>query len=173
VIAGIRLTGLWIALLGAWGAIVPYVGPTFGYPEPAGSNQAAWQWTAASWQFHLVPGVVAVVAGLLLMSGASVGGLLGLLAGAWFIVGPEVRLAWASHVHAGALPTGASKWMQALTPIGYHLGTGLLMCALGAFALGLAAIARRPTPPPAKRRYMGPIVRRRESAPTSEPERVA
>ena len=41
----VRTIGLLLAALGAWGALVPFVGPEFEYPFPAGSDVGAWEWS--------------------------------------------------------------------------------------------------------------------------------
>ena len=62
---GAAEVGLLAALVGAWGAISVFVGPDFGYrPTTAG----AWAWTTQNWFLHLLPGAVAVAAGLMILS---------------------------------------------------------------------------------------------------------
>lgn len=143
------LTGGAIALLGAWGGIVPFAGPAFGYPMPAGSHIPAWQWTASHWQLHVVAGCAAIVGGALVAlarrRGAATGGaLLGLLGGAWFVLGPVFQPVWTGG--GGMMKGGSmgmpSAWMQAVTPLGYHYGTGLLIALLSAFALTRLASPR-------------------------------
>jgi hypothetical protein len=88
----VAVLGGLVALLGAWAAIVPFAGPAFGYPMPPGSNGDAWQWTASHWQLHVAAGVPALIGGLLLMFGSSsaarLGGVVGMLGGAWAVLGP-------------------------------------------------------------------------------------
>lgn len=147
--ASIGTLGLVVVVLGAWAAIVSYVGPLFGYPMPPGSDMPAWHWSAWHTQLHLLPGIAAIVGGLMLMGVfvrglAMVGGVLALAAGAWLVVGNEVANLWL----AGAgFPPGenVAEWMFVVTRLGYHDGTGLVIAALAALALGLLAAVPRET----------------------------
>jgi len=129
-----------MALLGAWGGIVPYAGPAFGYPLPAGTDQSAWQWTAPHWQLYLVAGLATLAgAAVLLASGgrrdrAAGGCLLGLIGGTWFILGPVFAPAFVSGFQ---FATGASTLMTVVTPLGYNDGTGLLIVILALTAYSL------------------------------------
>lgn len=146
-----RTFGVFLIGLGAWGAIVPYVGPTFGYPMPPGSDAAAWEWTASHWQLHLVPGIAAIIGGALMLGAAralvALGGVLALVAGAWFVVGNELAGVWRGGGGGGGGPQGVDAWTVAYTRLGYHDGTGLAMAILAAVALGLLlAAVGRPEP---------------------------
>src|SRR5258705_4744134 len=88
------VSGLLIALLGIWGAMIPFVGPYFDYSF--GVNQT-WHYTADRLWLDILPGALAVAGGLLLLVSARrfvllMGALLSLLAGAWLVVGPSVSL---------------------------------------------------------------------------------
>ena len=136
----IEMAGFLTLLLGAWGGIIPYVGPTFGF---SADGAPSWTWNLAHSMLFLVPGAAAVVAGLLIMvEGLSTGparrsvlGLAGLLAaicGAWFVIGP---IAWPA-VNGPAFFSGASAVRELEYWIGYSLGPGALLLACGAFVLG-------------------------------------
>ncbi|HZU72928.1 MAG TPA: hypothetical protein VE990_09180 [Acidimicrobiales bacterium] len=139
--------GLLITLLGAWGALVAYLGPTFGF-GPAGA--AAWQWSGAHTYLNLVPGAAAVAAGMLMMLGSAARGrapLLGLAAlvafgaGAWFVLGPQVYpilVPGATVPSFGAL-TGAGGVAHFVTRVGYGMGEGLLMCLLAGMVMAVAS----------------------------------
>ena len=143
--AGVGLLG---GLVGAWGAISVFVGPDFGYrPTAAG----AWQWTTNNWLLHLVPGAVAVAAGLMIMSlspgrraGAGTGGALGFAAlmligaGAWFVIGPAL---WPTFESTAPFATATSTGTSFVNQLGASLGPGLLLAMLGGMALK-AGIAR-------------------------------
>jgi hypothetical protein len=60
------------------------------------------------------------------------GGLLAAVCGAWFVIGP---LAWPA-LRGPAFFTGASPLRELEYWIGYSLGPGGLLLALGAFILG-------------------------------------
>lgn len=145
---GTKIVGSVIFAVGAWAAVVAYVGPTFGYPMPPGSDQPAWDWTASHTWRHLLPGVVAVAGGVLLWSGtrrrALAGSGLALLAGIWMIISPFVVRAWLSSGGGGG--GDASTAMQIITPLGYHHVPGIITVSLAAFTIGLLARARADRP---------------------------
>jgi hypothetical protein len=134
---GMGATGLLIVLLGAWGAIIPYIGPAFSY---SANGNGSWAWTSAHTWLFLLPGIAAVVGGLLLLSGrpasvtASVAALLVLAAAAWFVVGPA---AWPVLNH-GAFFRHAATVKNLWYLIGYSMGPGVLLAFLGGVALGNA-----------------------------------
>ena len=132
----IQKLGIVVAIVGLWGAAVPYAGPVFGYDMGGGS---AWTWTESRFTLHLLPGLLAVLGGMTMMMGSGrgrmrVGAALGALGGAWFIVGPVFRPAWANS--DGMMMMGNGVWDQIFTSLGYHSGTGVVILALSAFALG-------------------------------------
>jgi hypothetical protein len=141
--------GLLAALLGAWAAIVGFVGPEFGYQV---TNNASWQWTTANWLLHLIPGAVAFVAGLAVMAlaGATTFGKRSLLrlaalvvvaAGAWLVIGPAL---WPTFESGSAYALGVNAQTSFTNQIGANLGPGLLLVALGAMiyeAVSASALA--------------------------------
>lgn len=133
--AKIRTLGILVLLVGAWGALVPFVGPLFGYNM---GNVAAWTWTESHFSLHLLPGVVAAVGGLLMLRSTAarvrLGAILGLLGGAWFILGPTFHPAWAGG--SGMTMMGNNVWSGILSSFGYHYGPGVVLTAVSAFALG-------------------------------------
>jgi hypothetical protein len=143
------VVALVMGLLGAWGGIVPYAGPEFGYPLPAGTQPAAWEWTATHWQLYLVAGA-ATIAGALVLLGARarrevvLGSLLGLIGGAWFVLGPVFA---PSFLHGFSFAEGASTLMTVVTPLGYNDGTGLLIAMLAMLAFGLSLRPESARPP--------------------------
>ena len=83
------MSGFLLILLGAWGALIPFVGP---YLDFAFTPEQAWTWTDARGWLEVLPGAVAVAGGLLLLvsrnrATAMFGGWLAVIAGAWFVVG--------------------------------------------------------------------------------------
>ncbi len=154
------LVAVVMLLVGAWAAIVPFVGPVFGY-HPDG--QASWVWNLPQAVLGLVPGAVAVVAALVILGRlplarrgigtAAVGwaGLLAVLAGGWLVVGPV-----ASAVVLGTryfVP--ASPFRSIMNELGFTLGPGLVIVACGAFALGWSMRQRQVT---ARLAVVSPIV---------------
>lgn len=137
--AGLGLVGLLAVLDGAWGAIVPYVGPAFGYRS---NGMASFQWTVEHGVLYLIPGVAGLVAGLMLLglmrsrSGAAAAGLLAVASGAWFILGVVVwPILYSSPSVFTAAPTPTVNFVNLL---GYNLGPGIVLAVLGGIALGAA-----------------------------------
>jgi len=146
----VRSIGVLLVALGAWGAVVPFVGPEFGYPFSAGSDIGSWEWSATTWQLSLLPGFGAAYGGLILLGllgsvrvAPALGALIALASGAWFVLGSEFSRLWTTTPPDG---TG-SHWMVIATNAGYHEGLGLAIAALSAFALGLLALLPQRTPP--------------------------
>ncbi|WP_066910308.1 hypothetical protein [Mycobacterium interjectum] len=134
------VTGLLLILLGAWGALAPFIGPLIRWTY---SLDPAWTWTAAKGWLEVFPGVVAVVGGLvLLVSGnratAMLGGWLAAFAGAWFVVGR----AFAPTLQIGDVgqPVAASDLKRALLEVTYFTGVGALIVFLGGAALARVAV---------------------------------
>lgn len=142
----VRLLGGFIVLAGAWGGIVPFAGPLFGYPMPPGGSLPAWQWSASHLELHLLPAIAVIIGGAGVVASrrhvaAVASAALALLGGAWFVLAPSVSTAWLTRGGGGA-GTPPSTFMSVITPVGYHYGTGLLIAVLAASALGLLARAR-------------------------------
>ena len=78
-------SGFLLILLGAWGALIPFVGPYFDF---AFTPDTEWTWTIARGWLEVLPGAATVLGGLLLLTSgnratAMLGGWLAVLAGAW------------------------------------------------------------------------------------------
>lgn len=143
--ASARLVGIVIAAVAAWGGVVAYVGPTFDFN--LGSTTRAWVWSQSHTTLHLGPGICGLVGGLLLVLGgwrlARLGAVLGIVSGAWFLVGPTIEPLWqANGDTSGTTGSAGSTSMRVLEGIGYHYGTGLVLVLLSALALGLLARPR-------------------------------
>ena len=160
--ASLVVVGVMIALVAAWGGIVAYVGPSFGF---SGDGSAAWRWTSSHLFLALLPGILGLVAGLLLICVAplTAGGrgridlvLLGgatVIAGAWFAIGPW---AWPVLRSVGPYFVVASPFRVLTFELGYAVGPGLVLMAGGGFVIGwaarhrpdaAAAVASGPVPP--------------------------
>jgi hypothetical protein len=128
-------SGIALVVLGAWAALVPFIGPYFDFAfSPAPTD--AWHWTADRGWLEVLPGVVAVVAGLILLFGTNrlsltFAGWLGAASGAWLIVGPI--LAPRFSLITGA-PASTTPWVQTLEKLFFFfaLGAGILFFASSA-----------------------------------------
>jgi hypothetical protein len=130
-------SGLIIFILGAWGALIPFVGPYFNYSY---SPDSAWHWSTGRLWLNVLPGVVAMIGGLMLMGSirrgsAGLGGWLALCAGVWFACGPAVSTLW-NH---GVPQTGVllhSRVVRMLEQLGWHSALGVAIVALAGMAIG-------------------------------------
>ncbi len=130
---GLAVIGVLAILDGAWGGIVPYLGPTFGYSS---NGIASFQWTLMHALLYLVPGAVAVFAGFCLLTLRGSGALFGLLlaaCGAWFILGVVV---WPIlHEPGVGVFTSAPPTANFINLLGYNLGPGIVLALLGGMSL--------------------------------------
>jgi hypothetical protein len=141
--------GLVALVASAWGGIVPFVGPTFGF---SGDGLGSWHWNLSHAVLALIPGAIGCLFAVSLMGrtaagatgrrvGLTFGGLMAIASGAWFVIGP---LAWpilvtGSHYFVASSPLGELEHQ-----VGYALGPGLILAACGAFAIGWSARHDRP-----------------------------
>src|SRR5690606_41536421 len=58
------LGGLAVLLLGIWGALIPFIGPYFSFSY---TPDEPWVWSAARGWLQVLPGVVALIGGLLML----------------------------------------------------------------------------------------------------------
>jgi hypothetical protein len=142
------VSGLLLAILGAWGALIPFVGPHFNF---AYTPDRDWAWTTARGWLEVFPGVAAVAGGLLLiLSGsravAMFGGWLAVLGGAWFVVGGQ----FAPVLRIGTVgdPIANTERKRAMLEVTYFSGLGALIVFLGGIALArlTARLARDVVP---------------------------
>jgi hypothetical protein len=128
-----------LVLLGLWGAIIPFVGPFFGYTF--GVN-TPWFFTYDRLWLDVLPGIAVLLGGLILGPSANrasggFGAWLALLGGIWFTVGPVLSQLW--RVGGLAAPIGAPagpSLLHVLEQLGYFYGLGALVTALAGIALG-------------------------------------
>jgi hypothetical protein len=137
-------SGLLVLLLGAWGALVPFIGPHFGY---AYTPDATWTMTTGRLWLEVVPGAVAALGGLVLIGSARRGvgvwaGWLAALAGAWFAVGPIVSMLWTAdgRPQTGA-PVGSTTLQAVVEQLGFFTGLGVVIVFLAATAIGRFSVA--------------------------------
>jgi hypothetical protein len=128
-------TGTLLVLLGIWGAIIPVVGPYFGYRM---DTAGAWVFTWDRLWLSILPGAAAFIGGLILLGAAdrltaTVGSWLALAGGVWFVVGPTVSLLWGSPIGTSGVGAG-SETQRFIEQIGYFYGLGAVITALAAGA---------------------------------------
>lgn len=130
-----RVSGLAILVVGLWGGIVPFAGPTFGYRMGA---TPAWVWSESHATLHVAPALAAVLGGLLMLgrrrARSALGAGLALAGGTWFVIAPSLHDLWAGG--GSGMMMGHSATMAALSAIGYHYGTGVVIAVLAGWALG-------------------------------------
>lgn len=134
------VSGLLLVILGAWGALIPFLGPHFNF---AYTPDQEWAWTTARGWLEVLPGIATVAGGLLLIvsrhrATAMFGGWLAVLAGTWFVIGQQV----APLLGIGGIgdPVAATDRKRALLEISYFSGLGALIIFLGAAALARTAV---------------------------------
>jgi hypothetical protein len=152
------LSGLLLVLLGAWGALVPFVGPYFHY---AYTPDQGWTYTTGRLWLEVLPGAATVLGGLIVLVSAyrpvaHFGAWLAALAGAWFALGSVIAPTWIGMNMTTGTPVGGSA-ARALEQIGFFTGLGVAIVLVAAMALGrfsvigvrdarLAAPAKAATP---------------------------
>lgn len=145
-----RVSGCLLVLLGAWGALVPFVGPYFGY---AYTPDTAWTYTTGRLWLSVLPGAVVFLGGLLVLASARAaavpGALLAALGGAWFVVGIPVLSVVTPGTGPGSPVTApgttfSAAAMHVLENLGFFSGLGVVIVFFAALALGRAGVARMP-----------------------------
>ena len=144
-----RAAGGLLMLLGAWGALVPFVGPYFGF---AFSPDKAWAYTSGRLWLSVLPGAAAFLGGLIVMAGARIaaaGALLAAAGGTWFVIGqPVVSVAAASYHLSPGAPVAAAgsvfgpSVMRFLESLAFFYGLGIVIVFCAALALGEVIVAR-------------------------------
>lgn len=130
-----RAAGFFIVILGIWGGLVPFVGPYFHF---ALGPDKSWTWTSGRLWLSVLPGVVAILGGLMLLGAGprlsgKLGALLALAAGIWFAIGPPMSLLWNASGAQGA--AHGSTGVRVLEMLTYHSALGAVMAALAGYAL--------------------------------------
>jgi len=130
------LSGVLLVLLGIWGALIAFVGPYFHY---AYTPDKAWDFNTGRLWFDLLPGVAALVAGVLVLISrlrpvAVLGTWLAAAAGVWFAVGGLVAHQWTSLPSPGT-PVGGSTRIV-LEQLGFFIGLGVAIVFVAGLAMG-------------------------------------
>ena len=136
-------SGFMLLLLGAWGALIPFVGPYFHY---AYSPDTAWTYTSGRLWLEILPGAAAALGGLILLSSAlrptaMFGAGLATVAGVWFAIGTLFQpLGPGSGWFAAGSPVGSTTLLRVTEQTGFFTGLGVVIVFLGATALGRLSI---------------------------------
>jgi len=134
------VSGFLLILLGAWGALIPFIGPYFNF---AYTPDQEWTWTAARGWLEVLPGAATAAGGLLLLASgnraiAIFGGWLAVLGGAWFVVGRT--FAALGSIGDPGTPVASTDTMRAWLEVAYFVGLGAVIVFLGALALGRLSV---------------------------------
>jgi hypothetical protein len=131
------LSGVLLVLLGAWGALVPFVGPYFHY---AYTPDKAWAYTTGRLWLEILPGAATVLGGLIVLASsyrpsAHFGAWLAALSGAWFALGGLIAPTWIKMHMVPGLPVGGGA-TRVGEEIGFFTGLGVAIVLLAAMAIG-------------------------------------
>jgi hypothetical protein len=134
------ISGLILVILGAWGALIPFIGPHFNF---AYTPDRDWAWTTARGWLEVLPGAATVVGGLLLIVAgnriaAMLGGWLAVLSGAWFVVGGQI--APLLGIGSAGDPIAATERKRAALEVSYFSGLGALIIFVGGVVLARTAV---------------------------------
>ncbi|MGN6608423.1 MAG: hypothetical protein ACTHMS_15600 [Jatrophihabitans sp.] len=134
------LSGVLLIIFGAWAALIPLIGPSFHYSY---GTTKSWDFSAARWWLEILPGAVAVLAGLILImtanrATAQFAAWIGAAAGAWLIIGRDVASWW--HLGSPGVATSTRPFARALEALGMFSGIGALIVFTGALAVGRLSV---------------------------------
>lgn len=135
-------SGALLVILGAWAALVPFIGPYLNFAYTPATD-TAWYWTAARGWLEVAPGAAAFAGGLLLLGSTNravliAGSWLGIAGGAWLIVGPS--LTDVLNMTIGTPDPTLSTRRQALVELAYFYAVGALILFLASAALGRLSV---------------------------------
>jgi hypothetical protein len=132
------LSGVLLVLLGAWGALVPLIGPHFHY---AYSPDRTWTFNTGRLWLEILPGAITLLSGVIVLLARSrplavFGAWVAAMSGAWFVVGGPVSTLWTiDHLPAAGQAVGSTV-SRAVEEIGFFGGLGALIIFFAALAMG-------------------------------------
>ena len=131
-------SGFLLVLLGAWGALIPFIGPYFHY---AYTPDATWVYSTARLWLEILPGAAVFLGGVLLMIAtgrhvALFGAMLAAAAGAWFTLGTTLSPLWNNHVTLGGSPAGSTQFIRIMEQLGFFSALGVVIVFVAAAAFG-------------------------------------
>jgi hypothetical protein len=144
-------SGLLLVLLGAWGALVPFIGPYFHF---AYTPDTAWTYTVGRLWLEILPGVATMLGGVILLvsafrPAAMIGACLAAAGGLWFALGSLIAPLWTGYgtVGRGAIPAALYPGTPVGGPVhmvaehlGFFTGLGVVIVAIAGVAFGRLAI---------------------------------
>ena len=135
-------SGLLIVILGVWGGLIPFVGPSFDY---AFTPDQSWHWTTGRLLLEVLPAVATILGGLAMMGSSSrisgsAGAWLAAAGGAWFVIGQWVSMLWNDGVMQAGEPAATTDAGQVAEWMGFFLALGVVIVFLSAFALGRMSV---------------------------------
>jgi hypothetical protein len=135
-------SGLLLVLLGIWGGLIPFVGPSFDYSF---TPDISWHWTTGRLLLQVLPAAATVLGGLAMMGTTSrisavAGAWLAAAGGAWFVIGQWVSMLWNDGVMQAGQPTASTTAGQVAEWLGFFLGLGVVIVFVAAMALGRMSV---------------------------------
>src|ERR1700680_1052619 len=140
------LSGVLLILLGAWGAVIPLIGPYFHY---AYTPDRAWSLTSGRVWLEIAPGAATLVGGFIVLVTrlrpvALFGAWLAACAGAWFAVGSTVSPLWNKGAVSGVGSPVGGTVARAAERIGFFTGLGVVIAVVAGAVIGrLSVVAVR------------------------------
>ncbi len=137
-------SGFLLVLLGAWGALIPFIGPYFHF---AFTPDTAWTYNTARLWLEILPGAAVFVGGffLLVATGRHIalfGAMLAAAAGAWFVLGTVLSPLWSTGSMSPGTPVGSTVLIRVMEQIGFFSGLGVAVVLVAAAAAGrIASVA--------------------------------
>lgn len=137
------VSGSLLLLLGLFGALLPLVGPYFGFGF---GTSTPWLFGGNRLLLSILPCLVVVLGAVMLIPSANravagLGAWLCVIGGIWLVVGPSVSQFWGSGGPNGPIgPASGSTVVRVLEQLLFFYALGAAIIALGAFALGRMAV---------------------------------
>jgi hypothetical protein len=129
--------GFGLLVLGAWGALIPLVGP---YADFGFDTDRTWRLSEQHWTLSIAPGIAAAAGGILIgLHRRRLGALVALLAGAWFAFGPFLHPLWSDAVS----PLATDDWKRAALWVAYFMAPAALIAYLAGLSQGVAPAEER------------------------------
>jgi hypothetical protein len=131
------LSGMLLILLGAWGGLIPFIGPYFHY---AYTPDTVWTYSTGRMWLEVLPGAVTLVGGLIVLASRSrpvavTGAWLAALGGGWFAVGGVLAPLWIKTGTAAGTPVGGTA-ARIAEQIGFFAGLSVAIVFMAALAIG-------------------------------------